>query len=193
MKTIKLFGDLQTFQPEWQLDVKTPGEAMRAIEANRPGFLQSADSGDYVAFLFDGQNPELIRQVTLDNASAPWGSEILIIIPRAGGDLPATAIVSAFGALGVTLAADGIAAIAITAIVNIGLSMAFSAIANLITGNKQAVNPVNTESYESKPSFISNGPVNVINAGHPYPIVAGDFLCGSIVLSSRIHVQDIPL
>jgi len=194
MKKVRLFGDLQGFKAEWELDVKTPGEALRAIDANRPGFLQAADAGDYLAILFDEHNPELIRQVTLDNTSAPWGDEILMIVPRAGGDIPAVAVLALFEAVGaVGFTATSFAVVAATAIINIGLSMAFSALANLITSPKQSVSAANTESYESKPSFISNGPVNVVRAGHPYPIIAGEFLCGSIVLSSQIHVQDIPI
>lgn len=188
MKHIKLFGDLQTFKADWELDVKTPGEALRAIDANRPGFLKAADAGDYVAILFDENNPEMIRQVTLDNTSAPWGNEVLMIVPRAGGDIPAAAVALVMG-----MAASSFAVLAVTAIINIGLSMAVSALANLITGPKQSVSAANTESYESKPSFISNGPVNVVRVGHPYPIIAGEFLCGSIVLSSQIHVKDIPV
>lgn len=194
MKHIKLFGDLQTFKADWELDVKTPGEALRAIDANRPGFLKAADAGDYIAILLDQNNPELIRQVTLENTSAPWSDEILMIVPRAGGDIPAAAIVPLFTAVGITgMTATSFAVVAVTAIINIGLSMAVSALANLITGPKQSVSAANTESYESKPSFISNGPVNVVRAGHPYPIIAGEFLCGSIVLSSQIHVKDIPV
>lgn len=194
MKKVKLFGDLQAFRADWDLDVKTPSEALRAIDANRDGFLRAADAGDYVAILVDMNNPEMTRQVTMDNNSAPWGNEVLFVVPRVSGDIVAPAVVaSAFTAMGTAMAATSFAAVAIAAIINIGLSIAFSALANVITGHKQSVNAPDTEKYDSKPSFISNGPVNVVRAGHPYPIIAGRFLCGSIVLSSQVHVKDIPL
>jgi predicted phage tail protein len=193
MKKIKLFGDLQAFKADWELDVKTPNEALRAIEANRPGFLKAADAGEYVAILIDEKNPDLTRQVTLDNNFAPWADEVLCIIPRAGGDFPAAALVPMFTAMGMSAAAAGWAAAIAAVVINIGISLAVSALANMITGKKQSVSARDTETYESKPSFISNGPVNVVRAGHPYPIIAGRFLCGAIVVSSQIHVKDIPI
>lgn len=192
MKKIKLFGDLQAFKADWELDVKTPNEALRAIEANRPGFLKAADAGEYVAILIDTDNPDNTRQVTLDNNFAPWADEVLMIVPRASGDVQAAmipAIMTAWAG-----AASGFVAGAIAMAINIGISLAVSALANMVTGNKPSVSARDTERYESKPSFISNGPVNVVRAGHPYPIIAGHFPdCGSILLSSQIHVQDIPV
>jgi predicted phage tail protein len=189
MKKVKLYGDLQQFRADWDLDVKTPGEALMAIDANRPGFLQAADAGDYVAILVDPNNPDMTRQVTLENNSAPWADEELIVVPRAGGDVPVAAV-AAF----LAVSATSFTAIAVTVIINIGISLAVSAIANLITGGKKSTNAADQERYDSKPSFVSNGAVNVARAGHPHPIIAGGpFLCGSIVLSSQIHVQDIPV
>ncbi|MBA4152636.1 MAG: hypothetical protein C0509_08745 [Acinetobacter sp.] len=192
-KTIRLCGDLEKFKPQWQLHVKTPGEALRAIECNRPGFLAACDAGDYLALLIDADHPENTRQITMADSDAPWGGEVMVIVPRIGGELPAAFIASAFSAIGVTLPAASFALAAVTAVINIGLSLAFSALANIITGNKQSVSAVNQEQPESRPSFVANGAVNVTSAGHPYPIIAGEFLCGSIVLSSNLIVNDIPV
>jgi predicted phage tail protein len=190
MKKIKLYGDLQAFRADWELEVLTPAEALRAIEANRPGFLQACDQGDYIAILVDLDNHDLTRQVNLDNNTAPWADEVLMILPRAGGDVVAAALIpylAAFGAYAATVAT------VLAVVINIGISMAISALANLITGKKQSATAASTENYQSRPSFISNGAVNVVRAGNPYPIIAGNFLCGSIVLSSQIHVKDIPV
>jgi predicted phage tail protein len=193
MKTIRLFGDLlNDFEPEWQLAVKTPSEALRAIEANRPGFLSACDAGKYAVILFDPETPELTRQVIMENSNAPWHHEELHIMPTTGGNIPAAALVPLFYAIGFTYAAAAIAAPIAAAIISLAISLAVSALANLITGssnNKQVQN--NATVAASKPSFISNGAVNVVNGGNPYPIIAGNFRCGSIVLSSQIHVTDI--
>lgn len=192
MKKIKLFGDLQKFKSSWDLHVKTPGEALRAIEANRPGFLAACDDGDYIAILVDMDNQALSRQVTLENSSAPWANEVLVVVPRASGEWVAAAgIIAAFAYVGVTV--GPVLAAVIAVVVNVAIAVAIGAIANLITGKKGKMGAKETESYESKPSFVSNGPVNVVRAGHPYPIIAGRFLCGSIVLSSQIHIKDIPV
>jgi len=196
LKKIKLFGDLQAFKAEWELNVKTPNEALRAIEANRPGFLKAADAGEYVVILVDEVNPDNTRQVTLDNNFTPWADEVLFVIPRAAGEIGIeVSVIASYAAMAAQYAAQAWAAIGPIgqALVMMGVSIGVSALANVITGQKQSVGARDTESYENKPSFISNGPVNVVRAGHPYPIIAGRFLCGSIVLSSQIHVQDIPV
>lgn len=195
MKKVKLYGDLQAFRADWDLDVKTPGEALRAIEVNRPGFLKAADAGDYIAILVDENNPDMIRQVTLDNNSYPWADEVLVVVPRVGGETgieTGLAFAAWAGAAAGSATATAIA-VAYVVVINIAISLAVSSLANIITGNKRSVEAGDTEKYDSKPSFVSNGPVNVVRAGHPYPIIAGEFLCGSIVLSSQIHVKDIPV
>lgn len=196
MKKIKLFGDLASFDTDWQLHVKAPGEALRAIEANRPGFLIACNQGDYVAVLFDENNHDLIRQVTLDNANAAWSDEVLMIIPKAGGNIDPASIAlligysSAFAAGGITAVTVGVTIL--TMVVNIGLALTLTALANVITGSKQSVAASNTESYQNKPSFISNGPVNLLRSGNPYPILVGHVQdAGSIVLSSNYWVEDI--
>jgi len=193
MKIIKLLGDLQAFREEWELDVRTPGEALRAIEANRPGFLSACDAGDYAVILVDQINPDFSRQITLVEAELPWADELLVVVPKAGGDIPAAFLVPLFTSIGFTASAATIAAGVAVAVINIGISLAVSAIANAITSDKKKVSARDQEAPESKPSFISNGPVNVVRQGHPYPIIAGEFLCGSIVVSSQIHVKDIPI
>ncbi len=166
MKKIKLFGDLQAFKSEWELLVETPAEALRAIEANRPGFLKAADGGEYVAILVDTENPDNTRQVTMDNTSAPWANEVLVVVPRASGNEPFSAsLVAGYAAMGMSAAYAAAAATITIMVINIGISLAVSALANMITGKKASVGAPDTESYESKPSFISNGPVNVVRAG----------------------------
>lgn len=191
MKKVHLFGDLQEFKAEWDLDVQSPGEALRAIEANRPGFLAACDAGDYVAILIDPENQDMCRQVVIDNAAVPWADEILVVVPRAGGDIPVPFVIAAAlaSAIGTSVST---AALIIATVVNIGISLAISAIANVLTSNKKKVSASQTESPDKRPSYVSNGPVNVINQGHPYPLIAGEFLCGSVVVSSQIHIKDIP-
>lgn len=190
MKTVKLFGDLEKFKPVWTLDVKTPAEALRAIDVQRDGFLAECDAGHYVAVLVNADNPELSRQIISDNAHDPWADEELWILPVVGGDLPIPLVAAAFAAMGVSVANFTL----ITMVINIALSMAFSAVANMITGKKPKTTAAQQERPESKPSFIADGPVNLTVAGHPHPILIGHVEnCGSMVLSSNYWVEDMPV
>lgn len=192
MKTIKLFGDLQQFKAEWSLNVKTVAEAMRAIEANRPGFIAYADQDDYVLVLVDQDNPDAIRQVTQHNALAPWANEELWVIPRPRGEVVAAG--AAIVVAGYSIAVgSAIAAFALAVVLNIVIAVAISFIAQLISGTNKGVEPAETEPYESKPSYLMNGVVNTTRQGHRIPLLyGGPLLVGSMVLSADIHTKDVP-
>ncbi|WP_427501392.1 hypothetical protein ACQE3E_06735 [Methylomonas sp. MED-D] len=190
MKTIHLLGDLATFKPTWTLDVRTPAEALRAIAVQRPGFLAACDAGDYVALLVDPDDAAKSRQVTDVNAADPWGDEILMVVPRVGGELPVAAVAAVVSTVtGITVANFTL----IAAVVNMALSIGISALANVLTGPKTKASGRDLESYQNKPSYIANGAVNVVRAGNPYPLPVGRFRCGTVVLSSNVYVEDIPV
>lgn len=222
MKKIKLYGDLARFKSnslnaeidipvgflgndkpdkfaiDWVLDVKSPSEALRAIEANRPGFLAATKQGDYAVLLI-ADNPDLTRRVLIDNAHDPWADEIMMVVPVPKGNTGIeeavfAAIASAAVAAGASVAVAFFIADVAILLIQIGIAMAVAAIANVITGDKKSVTAPQTEKYDSKPSFISNGAVNVSRPGHPYPILVGRVRdAGSMVLSSNYYVEDIPV
>lgn len=188
MKKIRLLGDIaKDYKADWLLDVQTPSEALRAINANRPGFLAECDEGNYIAVLVNEKNPDNSRQVNVDNGLDVWGSEVLFVVPKINGD----------GALLVALVA-GAAFAATTAgmiiafVINIAISIAISMIASLISGTPDGFGSNDTEAPENKPSYLFNGVVNTAKQGHRIPIGYGQMLVGSMILSSRINTKDIP-
>lgn len=191
MKTIKLFGDLQAFKAEWSLNVQTVAEAMRAINANRPGFLQAADAGDYVLIMLDEDNTDLIRPVTMENALDPWGNETLLVVPRISGETGieiGAAVAAAVGATGIAATAI---AVAVNVVVAMALSVAVSMVASLLSNTNDGMRVDNSEPYESKPSYLFNGAVNTTRQGHRIPLLyGGPMLVGSMVLSADINVSD---
>ena len=199
MKQIRLFGDLVTFKSEWSLDVSTVAEAVRAIEANRPGFVAAASAGDYVLILADFETPDNSRQVTTDNALYPWGNEVLLIVPRVGGNEPisATMIMAASikltGTIVMSTAMATVMAAALNMVIGMAISMALSAVVGLISGSNDGTKATNQEAPENKPSYLFNGVVNTTRQGHRIPLLYGQLMVGSSVLSSQVHVKDIPV
>ncbi len=192
MKTVRLFGDLEKYKAEWRLDVKTPAEALRAIDVQRDGFLAECDAGNYAAILVDKDNAELCRRVGPQNANDPWADEELWIMPVASGEIMAPMVIAAFASIGVTVGT--MAATLIAGLLNVALSMAFSAVANMLTSKKRNTTAPQQERPDHKPSFIADGVVNLTAAGHPHPILIGDVPdVGCIILSSDYWVEDMPL
>ncbi len=201
MKKIRILGDIaEKYKDSWELDVLTPPEAIRAIEANRQGFIRDLDGGEYVLVLVDESNPDDSRQVANEESAVGWGDEILYIVPNAGGDWAAAVAIGAWAA-GTTVVAGavvgGALAVAVTyaiaAVVMIAVTIAVSMIASLIVGSPGGVLGANdTEDSENKTSYIYNGVVNTARQGHRIPVCyGGPILVGSMILSSRINVQDV--
>lgn len=199
MKTIKLFGDLERFKPVWQLNVETPAEAMRAIDANRDGFLQAADAGEYVLLMVDEKRIEsgdesAARQVTIDSANWVWGgNEVLYVMPAPKGQIVAAG--AAVVIAGVSFAVGSAVAAAVIAVVlNIVLTIAISFIAQLISGTSNGQQASQTELPENRPSYLMNGVVNTTRQGFRVPLLyGGPLLVGSAEISKQIHTQDVPL
>ena len=195
MKKIKLFGDLQKFKSSWDLLSIPPAKLYGPSKPTGRDFYALVMQATTRLFWWTKIIPDLTRQITDVNAAHPWANEILVVVPRAGGDYGVgELIVTAIAGAAYAATAAGVAiAVVVDIVVLVSVSLAVSAIANVMTNKKGKIAAKDTESYESKPSFVSNGPVNVTRAGHPFPIIAGRFLCGSVVLSSQIHVKDIPV
>ncbi len=206
MKTIKLLGDIaDDYKADWRLDVKSPAEALRAINANRPGFLAACDAGEYIAVLVDENDPDSTAQVTDKNADDAWGEQVLYILPRVSGDYAAVAALVAYLGTGTALTTTAIVAgTAVTTLTTLGtivaviatiaLTVAVSMIASLIAGTPDGFGANETEEAENKPSYLFNGVVNTAKQGHRIPVLyGGPLLVGSMVLSSRINTKDIPV
>lgn len=196
MKTIKLIGDIaEKYKQDWKLDVQTPAEALRAINANRPGFIQECDAGNYIAILVDLEDEDNTRQITDENGLKPWGSEVLVVVPNVSGDASAAAAF-VVGALFTAAAATSAAALIVYAIVyvivSVAIAVALAAISSLISSTPDAFGANELETPENKPSYLFNGVVNTARQGHRIPLLyGGPLLVGSAVLSSRINTTDL--
>ena len=70
-------------------------------------------------------------------------------------------------------------------------AVALGGISQLLFKPPSPVKP--NERPENKPSYIFDGPVNTIAAGHPVPILYGEMYVGSAVISAGIISEEIPV
>ena len=75
----------------------------------------------------------------------------------------------------------------------LGISMILGGVVELLTPAAPKLgNPMNAESADQRPSFLFNGPVNVMEQGGPVPLVYGHIgRCGSVVVSAGLYVEQI--
>ena len=199
LTAIHLHGPLaRDFGKVWTLDIGSPAEAVRAIEANRPGFMQAIMDLDAKGLVFrvragKGKRREDLGEEDICN---PIGSrnrvDIIPIVVGAGAGIrfitgalmvavalnPAT-----FGLLAMNTAG----AWGAQALMGVGMSLMLGAVSEWLTPKP----PGPGQQAASLNSYSFNGPQNNVDQGLPVPVIYGEVLAGSYVVSAEISTQDL--
>lgn len=199
MKHIRLHGELaREFGAEWRLDVASPSEALRAIEANRPGLMKHLIESESRGVGYRVVVGE--RDVDVQDLQAPFSKEVLHVVPVMSGAksgagqvllggallaasffLPATALF--------TLGGASFSVASITA--NIGVGLLLGGVAQMLVGTPRAPTPDAVAAAEQKPSYFFNGPVNTSVQGSPVPVGYGLLIVGSQPISVGLAAENV--
>lgn len=177
MKTIRLHGDMgKRFGREFQLDVQTPAEAVRALSSQVKGFRAYLNEHAQDAFkIFVGGR----------NSSEELGfpcsdKEIIRIAPVIQGAGAVGRIV-----LGIVLVVVG-SYFGQGWMVQMGASLIIGGVVQMLSPQPKTDSGMASESVTNKPSYNFNGPVNTTAQGHPVPLAYGKVICGSAVISAGL-------
>ena len=205
MREVHLYGHLKkTFGPSFKFDVRTAGEALRALNCAFPGkFVQALQTGSYKIVRGDKRNGtfldiDLVNKFNLGRAD-------LHIIPVAKGAsnskgtvktilgvaLIGGAIFMSGGTLAAPLSQLGTAvsiggtSLGFTwgTVAAIGLGLTLSGISTLMS------NPATKE--EKIDSYSISGPTNTGQQGAAIPLVYGEVITGSIGVSFDADIENI--
>ena len=196
-RKIKLYGDLAEFVgvKEIETEVHTVADAVKCLIGNYP----QAEN-----YMMDKSYKVLVNEKpkTLEELHFPTGQSDIKIVPVISGQgrglgsvlLGAALIGGAFlftplsmGSFFSPIVAPGsfAAASGLTkAAVYIGASLILGGISQMLTPVPQAA------SEDPDNSFQFNSPVNTTIAGLPVPILYGERMVGSVVISAGINVVD---
>ena len=193
LRTIKVYGSLAKFlgQRVFRAAVDTPLEAVSFLRANFDGLAAHMAGYDYkvltgVLELQAGSNPEQLGfPIAADEAIS-----IVPVIGGAGGR-GVGSILAGVALVGFSLAFPGIgAAIGGAAMTSIGLTGA----GLILSGVAQMLTPVpELPSSDLDPASnpLSFGGIqNTSRQGTSVPVVYGETLVGSVVISSGINTKD---
>lgn len=199
MRKITLGGELgELFGETFELDVKSPAEALHALMIVVPNFKKYLIEHEDDAFVV------LAGDVELDEESLllPTLGDILIM-PVVGGSgkgfgkiLLGAALIGSGMWLGAAIGSGGALAglsatsikvlgFAANALGSLGFSMALGGVSSLLFGTKKPENVI------GDPSYSFNGPVNVSRQGSPVPLIYGQLRVGSVVASAGLTAQEI--
>lgn len=192
MKTIILYGDLRKqFGKEFRLNVKTAGEAIRALCKLVAGFE------DYlVKNSSPGYHIKLGKQyLAKDELYEPSGSkDVLRISPYIAGSGGALKVIVGIALVAVAIQTGGLSigafAISESAMLSFGVSLVLGGISEILFSPPK---PPSSQSRErdARPSYAFDGPENTVEQGNPVPICYGELMVGSQVISAVTYAKDI--
>ena len=193
LRKIRVYGRLAKFlgQRTFEAAVDSAAEAVRFLAANFPGLERHmADQHYRVSVgtydLGEGELADPVGQQTI---------KIMPVISGAGSGVGkiiagVALIASAFFTGGATIGLLGLAApLAVsTALAGVGISLALSGVSQLLTPTPRLAAPGTSGNREADPreSFSFSGIQNTSRQGLPVPIVYGETIVGSIVISAGI-------
>ena len=202
LRKVKLHGELAKFvgQHEFEAVISSPAEAIRFLVTNFPK-LEAYMANKYYQVLID---KEEIAEKDLHN---PMGDEVNIVpvITGAGGGnrillggllIGASFLFPGAGLFGTTSFSGAAAGTAGKALFLTKVGTAVSAIgaAMVLNGVSEMLFPLPTpDAQEDDPrfSFAFNGLNNTSRAGTAHPIVYGEVVTGSVVISAGIDTDQV--
>lgn len=198
MRIIKVYGRLAKFlgQRSFKAEVKTPAEAVRFLVANFPQLRAHMAEQHYKVSvgrieLEAGAHPEQLHYPTGER-------EPIRIVPVMAGAgavgrivagvalIAASILFAPAGALAGGLFTLGSQAVPIVA--GIGVSLVLGGVAQLLTPTQQMQGGANSDGDPRK-SYSFSGIQNVARSGVPVPVVYGEMLVGSVVISAGLSTD----
>jgi predicted phage tail protein len=188
-RNVRLYGALGAkFGRLFRLAVASPAEAVRALSAQLPGFeremMSSKDRGvGYAVFI--GK-----RNVGEDELNWLSGCDDIRIAPVVRGSKKGGLFQIV---LGVVLVAAGyllapVSAGLSLALTNMGWAMVIGGVIQLLMPAPKA--PGDGDRPENRANYAFNGPINTEAQGNPVPLLYGEMIVGSAVISAQIDVNN---
>jgi predicted phage tail protein len=191
LRKIKLYGKLAKFigHRVLEADVATAAEAVRFLLANWPELEAHMNDQHYRVSIGT-------YDLALEELHDPAGAAPISFVPVVAGAgaigrilIGALLIAGAFFTGGATIGLLGLAApVAVsTVLAGVGISLVLGGVAQLLTPTPK----ISTDEGDPRKSFSFSGIQNTSRAGVPVPVVYGETLVGSVVISAGIDIVQV--
>jgi len=204
IRNIYLYGDLgEKFGKIHKLAVSSIGEAIRAMEANFPGFKSHIKKeGQYQVC-----RGEVLAETEADLEKTEQLNEETVKMNFQTGDFHIAPVIEGADrngkgwfqiilgiiliVVGAVLTAYGVGGPIGGYLINLGIGLVLSGLGTLLTPTPENPTTVEPDRPAENRSFLFNGPVNTMEQGGVIPLVYGRFTKGSTVLSAALQAEDI--
>ena len=188
-REIRLYGQLAKFigRRVLRADVASAAEAVRFLVANWPEVEQHMADQYYRVSL--GK-----RDLELEEVHDPAGQQVIKIVPVVAGAGAVGKIILGVALVAAAVLIPGAAAwlgpTVFSLIVGVGTSLVLGGVAQLLSPTPTTALGQNQQD-DPKKSYSFSGVQNVSRAGVPLPVIFGEVLVGSVVISASIDIDQI--
>jgi predicted phage tail protein len=185
LRKIRLYGRLAKFIGRRVLDadVATAAEAVRFLIANWPELEQHMADQHYRVSVGG-------YDLTADELHDPAGQQEIKIVPVMAGAGAVGRIIAGAVLVAVGLFVPGIGALGVQLIVGVGASLILGGVAQLLTP-VPTMNTGKDSEKDPRKSYSFSGIQQTSRQGVPVPIVYGETLVGSVVISAGIDTVQV--
>ena len=188
LRKIRVYGRLAKFlgQRVFEADVASAAEAVRFLVVNFPQLEKHLADQNYRVSVGS-------YDLTIDELHDPAGQQEIKVVPvlvGAGG--PVGRIIAGAVLVAVGLFVPGIGALGVQLLVGVGASLVLGGVAQLLTPTPRINQPGTPEdNNDPRKSYSFSGIQNTSRQGTPVPIVYGETLVGSVVISAGIDTVQV--
>jgi len=188
LRKIRVYGRLAKFlgQRVFEADVASAAEAVRFLVVNFPQLEKHMADQHYRVSVGS-------YDLTLDELHDPAGQQEIKLVPvlaGAGGNVGR--IIAGAVLVAVGLFVPGIGALGVQLLVGVGASLVLGGVAQLLTPTPRINQPgTSQDNNDPRKSYSFSGIQNTSRQGTPVPIVYGETLVGSVVISAGIDTVQV--
>jgi predicted phage tail protein len=194
LRKIKLYGKLAKFigHRVLEADVATAAEAVRFLLANWPEAEAHMNDQHYRVSIGT-------YDIDLEELHHPAGAAPISFVPVVAGAGAVGRIIAGIAIIALSLGIGAIASAGVvlggfmgigtvgTIFVGLGVSLVLGGVAQLLTPTPT----ISKDEGDPRKSFSFSGIQNVSRAGVPVPVVYGETLVGSVVISAGIDIVQV--
>lgn len=190
LREIRVYGRLAKFlgRRKFMAEVASAAEAVRFLVANFPQLERHMADQHYRVSVGD-------YDLTVDELHDPVGAQQIKIVPVLQGAGAVGRIIAGVALLAVGLLVPGIGALGVQLLVGVGASLVLGGVAQLLTpvpkaGPLPGGTGANTD-QDPRKSYSFSGIQQTSRQGVPVPVVYGETLVGSVVISAGIDTVQV--
>jgi len=185
LREIRVYGRLAKFlgRRVFRAEVATAAEAMRFLLVNFPQLDRHMIDQHYRVSVGG-------YDLSLEELHDPAGQQQIKIVPVLAGAGALGRILAGAALLAIGFLVPGIGALGVKILIGVGASLVLGGVAQLLTPVPQIPTGANTD-QDPRKSYSFSGIQQTSRQGVPVPIVYGETLVGSVVISAGIDTVQV--